>query len=77
MKQQFQTRQFKEQRAGQMNNNGHSEKPAETQPPAKPRTNEPGNQLLLLAALIVVVGLVGTLVWDLALQNEKIPRKRA
>jgi len=73
MKQHFQTRQFKGKRAGEMNNNGHSEKPAETPPPAKPRTNEPRNQLLLVAVFIVVVGLVGTLVWDLGLQDQKTP----
>lgn len=73
MKQQFQTRHLKEQRAREWNNNGDSRKPAKTQPPPKPRTNEPRHQLLLLAILIVLVGLVGVLVWDLVLQDENIP----
>jgi hypothetical protein len=50
------------------------EKPAAEQPPLKPRNKEPGNQLfqlLPLAALIAVVGLVGVLIWDFALQSEK------
>ena len=72
MKQLLHTRHFKEQGASENSNNGHSRKPAETQPPPKSRTNESRHQLLLLAALIVLAGLVGVLVWDFALQNENI-----
>ena len=72
MKQLLHTRHFKEQGASENNKNGHSRKPAETQPPPKSRTNESRHQLLLLAALIVLAGLVGVLVWDFALQNENI-----
>jgi Na+/proline symporter len=46
------------------------EKPGEEQPPPKPRNNKPRNQLSLLAVLIVVVGLLGALAWDLNLQDE-------
>jgi len=49
------------------------EKLAEAQPSLKPRTNEPRNQLFLLAASIVLVGLVGVLVWDFALQDKNLP----
>jgi heme/copper-type cytochrome/quinol oxidase subunit 2 len=44
------------------------EKPAEKQ--SQDSQNKTlGNQLLLLAVLIVIVGLIGTLVWDFRLQN--------
>jgi hypothetical protein len=36
------------------------------------RDNTPKHQLILLAVLIVIVGLVGTLVWDIALQDTKV-----
>jgi hypothetical protein len=49
------------------------EKRAEEQSPLQPRDKKSRNQLLLLAVLILGVGLVGTLVWDLALQNENVP----
>ncbi len=51
--------------------NGTPEKPTEEQLPPESRNKERQNQLLLLAVLIVVVGLVGTLVWEFALQDPK------
>jgi hypothetical protein len=39
----------------------------------QPRDKALGNQLFLLSVLIVAVGVVGTLTWDLALQNEEVP----
>jgi hypothetical protein len=47
------------------------EKPTEEQSPPESQNKERRNQLLLLAILIVVVGLVGTLVWEFALQDPK------
>jgi hypothetical protein len=52
--------------------NPAEEKSAEKKPPSKPRNNNPTNQLLLLAGLIVGVGLVGGLVWEFPLQNENV-----
>ena len=39
----------------------------------KPARGQCRHHLLLLAALVVVVGLVGVLVWDLTLQDKKVP----
>jgi len=47
------------------------EKPAEEQRPPESRNKDHRNQLLLLAVLITVVGLLGALVWDLLLQTEE------
>jgi hypothetical protein len=49
-----------------------SEKAPGEQPAMKPQRKQPRNQLLVLAVLIAVVGLVGALVWDLTLQKEAI-----
>ena len=47
------------------------EKPVEEQPPPKPRNNKPRSPLLVLAGLIVLVGLLGALAWDVT-QNKKV-----
>ena len=39
----------------------------------KPARGQCRHHLLLLAALVVVVGLAGVLVWDLTLQDKKVP----
>ena len=49
------------------------EKRAEEQPPRDSRNSEGGNQLLRLTVLITVVGVLGTLVWDLRLQDKEVP----
>jgi hypothetical protein len=58
-------RQFSTRREGAI------KKRAEKRPPSKLRNKERRNQLLLLAVLITVVGLVGLLVWDFILQMEE------
>jgi hypothetical protein len=49
------------------------EKPAEEQPPPKPRNNKSRSPLWVLGASIVLVGLLGAFAWDFILQDERVP----